>query len=232
MRNVTILPFTNEESLVIACDNSGGIGEKEYDFVQASYETVGYYGFRVAVMECIAAGATPMSVVIHNFSGDESWSGLVNGVKQGLDELGIEHIPITGSSESNFSLMQSAVGIIVLGKRPVRGSVVPSYERGMKVGIIGSPLVGQEVMTRNDEVAPLAIFKRISELRNIIVWPVGSKGISYELSQMGHYNIDEMNTAVDVKKSSGPATCFLVVYNSEDEKEIRRLAGNYFNVVE
>lgn len=30
-RDLTILPFTQEKSLVIACDSSAGIGEKEYD---------------------------------------------------------------------------------------------------------------------------------------------------------------------------------------------------------
>lgn len=229
MRNVTILPFSSEESLVIACDNSGGIGSKEHDFVQASYETVGYYGFRVAVMECMAAGATPMSVVIHNFSGDESWNGLVDGVQKGLDELGLVDIPVTGSTESNFILIQSAVGIVVLGKRPMRHTVTLSETS--KIGLVGSPLVGEEVMTKNDQVAPLSIFRKISDLRNVIVWPVGSKGILHELLQMGHVNRSEIKTDVDMVKSAGPATCFLVAYHVQDEEEIIKVAGDYFVLI-
>lgn len=56
MRNAVVIPLNDEESLVITSDNSGGIGTKEQDLVKVPYEVTGYYLFRVAVMECIAAG--------------------------------------------------------------------------------------------------------------------------------------------------------------------------------
>ena len=46
----------NSETLVLASDNSGGIGLKDMDMVKTPYDVVAYYGFRVAVMEWIALG--------------------------------------------------------------------------------------------------------------------------------------------------------------------------------
>lgn len=54
MNDSLILPFTESQSLVVSCDNSGGIGLKEKDLVQVPYEVVGYFSFRVAVMECLS----------------------------------------------------------------------------------------------------------------------------------------------------------------------------------
>ncbi|MFL6559685.1 MAG: ATP-binding protein, partial [Bacillus sp. (in: firmicutes)] len=65
MRDIVRIPFNGEDSLIIACDNSGAIGMKEHDLVRVPYETVAYYAFRVAVMECIAAGGVPISVLLH-----------------------------------------------------------------------------------------------------------------------------------------------------------------------
>src|SRR5699024_6649453 len=105
------------DELVIAVDNSGSIGMKTNDHVQVPYDVVSYYNFRVAWMECVSAGAEPISIILHNFSGDEAWSSLIKGIKQGMKELNVENISITGSTESNFSLHQSAVGLVIIGDR-------------------------------------------------------------------------------------------------------------------
>ena len=116
-RDVTEIILNENEVLVLASDNSGGIGLKDLDMVKAPYDVLAYYGLRVAVMECMAAGAVPISVVMHNFCGDDPWNALVSGIEKGLHELGMTNVPITGSTESNFSLLQSALGMIVIGKR-------------------------------------------------------------------------------------------------------------------
>ena len=74
-RDVTLIALNDSETLVLASDNSGGIGLKDMDMVKTPYDVVAYYGFRVAVMECIASGGAPISVVLHNFCGDESMEG-------------------------------------------------------------------------------------------------------------------------------------------------------------
>ena len=85
--------------------------------VQVDPEMVGYFGFRVAVMECLSAGARLMAVQLMNFTGDTVWEKYASGVRKGLSELGMKDIPLTGSSESNFSLNQSALGVTCIGMR-------------------------------------------------------------------------------------------------------------------
>lgn len=225
MRDALVIPLGKEISLVITSDNSGGIGMKEQDVVKVNYETVGYFSFRVAMMECIAAGAKPKAVILQNFCGDEEWVKLMAGVERGLKELGLDGIQVTGSSESNFPLVQSAVGLNVIGLKSVdeKGESTPK-----KVALIGMPLVGNEVLNQADEVAPLSLFYQISQLEDVVAWPVGSKGIGQELKRMG-LELLEPSTKVNLQKSGGPATSFLVGYPEEQEKKIKKLAECYFH---
>lgn len=232
MRDAIIIPVSQDGSLVITSDNSGAIGMKELDLVKIPYETVGYYSFRVAVMECIAAGAIPIAVIIQNFCGDDDWSKLVSGVRRGLTELQMEDIQITGSTESNFSLQQSAIGINVIGKRlaciPV--SLEDLYNK--ELALIGLPLVGDEVVTSEDQIAPLSIFRNISNIRDVVVWPVGSKGVLRELKRMLPNLDGDINSSnIDLLKSGGPSTSFLVAYPPDKAKEIRKISGRYFRSI-
>jgi hypothetical protein len=42
---------------------------------------------------------------------------------------------------------------------------------------------------------------------------------------------DQVITDVDVVKSSGPATCFISLYQENVEPEIKKMAGSYFHPV-
>ncbi|MBV7504648.1 ATP-binding protein [Bacillus sp. sid0103] len=232
MRDIVTIPFNGGESLIIACDNSGAIGMKEQDLVQVSYETVAYYAFRVAVMECMAAGGVPISVVLHNFCGNEPWDELVRGIEKGLFELRLSDVRITGSSESNFSLVQSAVGLVVLGKKPTAKTTDITYSNQWSFAVIGLPLVGNEVIELQDQVAPLSIFQEVSKVQDVILWPVGSKGILYELNQL--FSNEDLTqemivTNVDMLKSAGPSTCFIAVIHPDQEETLRKMTGSLFH---
>jgi hypothetical protein len=232
MRDALTIPFNDVESLVIACDNSGAIGMKEDDEVHVPYETVAYFAFRVAVMECIAAGGEPISIVLHNFCGNEPWDELVSGIQKGLHELNLSNVLITGSTESNFSLLQSALGLVVFGKKAIARTTEMAYSGDLKFAVIGRPLVGNEVIEQNDQVVPLSIFQEVSKVNDVMIWPVGSKGILYELNQLfrGERFLQQMvNTDVDILKSAGPATCFLVVYQPDREETLIKIAEEFFH---
>ncbi|MBO0961843.1 ATP-binding protein [Neobacillus sp. MM2021_6] len=232
MRDILTIPIHAEDSLIIACDNSGGIGMKEQDFVQVPYETVTYYSFRVAVMECMAAGGQPLSVVLNNFCGNEPWEELLQGVKKGANELGLKDISITGSTESNFMMLQSAVGLMVLGRKGLNKKSELLFSSNWTFAVIGLPLVGPEVMAQNDEIVPLSVFQEINQLNEVLIWSVGSKGILSELNQIfinKQFTAEKIVTNVDLLKSSGPATCFIVVYDADHDEQVRRIAGDYFH---
>jgi hypothetical protein len=234
MRDIITIPITSTESLIIASDNSGGIGMKTEDHVQVSYETVAYYSFRVAAMECMAAGGVPFSVVLHNFCGDIIWSKLVKGIQKGLAELNLEDVPITGSTESNFYLQQSAVGLIVLGKRSLSKKSENVFSNHLKFAIIGSPLVGNEVLDHANQVVPLSVFREVNKIEEIIVWPVGSKGILYELNQMftnKEFTKEMLHTKLDVLKSSGPATCFIIAFQQDQEEKLKKIAAGFYHFI-
>lgn len=231
MRDIQIISLSDKEQLIIAADNSGAIGMKEKDAVKVPYHLVSYYSFRVAVMECIAAGGNPLSVILQNFCGDKAWVELVNGIKKGIKELGIrEQLRITGSTESNFSLNQSAIGVTVLGKQ---NSTTISRKTQQKFAVIGSPLVGEEVVLRESEVAPLSLFYQLAKTEKFALQPVGSKGILYELKVIGKDVLEdrEVICAVDMMKSSGPSTCFIVRYEEKDEEELISYAAPFLHKV-
>lgn len=226
MRDALIIPINKQDCLVITSDNSGAIGMKKQDTVKVAYDVVGYFSFRVAVMECLAAGAKPIAVVIQNFCGNKEWAELVVGVQKGLAEIGLEGVQITGSTESNFPLVQSVVGLNVIGVKSLGEKKDVHFE---KVALIGMPLVGIEVIEKANEVVPLSLFYQMSLLEDIVVWPVGSKGVGHELKRLG---LDAFDVSREVySKSSGPATSFLVGYHKDEEEEIRKLAGQHFHAL-
>jgi hypothetical protein len=234
MRDVLSLPFNDKEFIVVASDNSGSIGNKPGDSVYTDYETVAYYSVRVAAMECISAGARPFAVMLQNFCGEDAWKELELGVKKGLAELKLPDVKITGSTETNFTLNQSAVGLSVLGKTTSLVSGPLIYTEDLRLAVIGSPLVGGEVLERSGDAAPLSLFAQLHSFGYPVLLPVGSKGILYELNKLfanRTFTKEKLIAELDMLKSSGPATCFIIVFPLEKEEEIKSIAGRYFHPV-
>ncbi|WP_217586154.1 ATP-binding protein [Lentibacillus saliphilus] len=230
-RDVLTTALSEGEELVIACDNSGSIGRKPFDDVEVDYEVVAYFAFRVAYMECAAAGATPFSVLLHNFNGDDAWDSLKKGIERGCRELNIPDLPVTGSTESNFKLYQSALGLAVLGKRSINHVSDNIQQKDMCVALIGEPLVGNDVLT-NEGVAPLWLFNWCCHNEGIhAVIPVGSKGIQHELNQLDSVIAPYVarSASIDFQQSAGPATCFLILYDALHEGAIVEKAGTWFH---
>ncbi|WP_251551840.1 ATP-binding protein [Neobacillus muris] len=232
MRNAIEITIGGGDCLILASDNSGGIGMKAEDLVHVPYQTVAYYSFRTASMECIASGGKIISVVLHNFCGNEPWTELEEGIRAGLRELGLADVPITGSTESNFPLLQSAVGLVVIGKKACSDAKeIPDFD-DMKLAVIGLPLVGDEVIEQKDHIASLSLFQEINLLGEVVTWPVGSKGVLHELNQIFPDQwIEEDNVVCDVNilKSSGPAACFIAAFSESQGENVRNLASDLFH---
>lgn len=223
------IPFNDEEMIVIATDNSGSIGMKALDDVAVNYETVGYYTFRVAYMECVAAGGEPFSIVMHNFNDEAVWDDLIKGISKGLKEVNLDNIPITGSTETNFKLNQSALGLVVLGKKKAIQRII--HSQTIELAIIGKPLVGQSVINEHSSVAPLSLFKELAETPKVhLIYPISSKGIKYEITRQVNQAIT-YPTELDIYSSSGPATSFLLVYDGEISHTIKKRAGKHLKMI-
>lgn len=194
------------DGLVVTTDNSGGIGEKPHDLVAVPDQVTAHFAARVALLEQWAAHADPIAVLIHNFSGDESWGAYVAGVEEVFKESNSETPKISGSTETNMQLMQSAVAVTMIGrKREIL------CETECAFFVYGLPLVGGAVMERSGEIASLTLIKEAMD-HGIIhrIWPVGSRGILEEFRKLTGNPEIEIQVDVDVKLSAGPATSVMV----------------------
>jgi len=230
-RDVAVIPWNDEEDLVIATDNSGSVGMRNQDMVQVSYDIVSYFNFRVAWMECVAAGASPFAAVLQNFSGDGAWEQLIKGIERGMKELEIKDLQITGSTETNFSFELSAVGMSIIGRKKKEKREGASGHEKFKTAVIGEPVVGTEVVA-NKHVAPLELFQWFAGQHDVLsLLPVGSKGVLYELKQLFAGQPWKFTTDLDMQKTSGPATCFIVAYKEEASEKVKEKAGELFHEV-
>lgn len=230
--DVLALPLTAEEELVISSDNSGAIGEKKADAVSVPNEVTSYFACRVAYMDLLRTRATPKAIILQNFTSDDAWTSYVEGVRNLLKETTFTNLPITGSTESNFTMLQSGLGLTIVGTRKRNELKRPRPKLTDAFAVIGRPLVGMEVPKQPEHIAPLQLFESFAKNNAIIdLVPVGSKGILAEwqrLTQATNY----LSSSLDIKKSGGPATCFIIAYNKKDEGYIKSIAKNYFYPLE
>ena len=208
---------------IVTTDNSGGIGEKPGDIVAVPDHVTAYFAARVALLELWSANAEPVTVLIHNFSGSSSWENYVQGVKNLFQEARLNVPAISGSTETNIELVQSAVAVTMIGKK----------KQVCLVGDLtwftyGTPLVGDEVMARADEVASVRKIHEAIE-RGIVhrIWPVGSRGLAEEVRNMTRNNEAIVETMLDTKKSAGPSTVVLLAIPVVKIAEAKKFYGTH-----
>ncbi|OEH93512.1 hypothetical protein [Bacillus solimangrovi] len=235
MRDLQFVSINDNEEIVISADCSGGIGERQSDIVCASAEKTSYYTMRVALMELLSVGATLTSVTIHNLTGDDTWNAYQSGIQKALTELNLTDVSIGGSTESNFKLEQSALGITLTGIVKKNKKKIRKTKEDDLFAVIGTPLVGEQVLFREVEVAPLSLFLEIVNLGFVHeVVPIGSKGIRYEVEQLcvnNSLHVEQFESSINLNSSAGPATCFLVTYDERKHEMLKKLATPYFHTL-
>jgi hypothetical protein len=191
---------------IITTDNSGGIGEKIGDHVSVPDNVTSHFAARVALLEQWAANAEPVTVLIHNFSGSKSWEKYVQGVEDLFREAGLKSPTITGSSETNMDLTQSAVAVTMLGKK----NPAPLHDN-IQWFTYGTPLVGNEVSEHPNKIANLRKIREAMDVGIIEkIWPVGSRGILAEVKEMMQSDELSVESIVDLNKAAGPSTVVIV----------------------
>lgn len=188
------------ENLWMGMDNSSGIGEKPHDVVQAPNALVASMAARVALLELWCVGAEPESIFMMNFTGNAAWSAYEKGLQHLFEELGTPMPHLAGSTESNIETLQSGIAIQFIGrviKKPVcEGNWY----------LLGTPLVGQAVVERANEVISLSELQKARQSGIVsYVHPCGSGGVAKELERLG------ISTSTEIPAgSAGPSTCVLV----------------------
>lgn len=191
-------------------------------------ELAAYYSARVALLEQWAADAEPMMVMIHNFSGQPSWAKYVHGVKELLAEAGLESLPISGSTETNMTLLQSAISVTMIGKRNSR----ENHFSG-RWFTYGSPLVGEELLREREEIALIGKLQEAFASGLIShIWPIGSKGIQSEMQQLFAREQLVVKSLLNIKKSAGPSTVVLIEIPENRIEEARSFFGKILRDIE
>lgn len=186
--------------LWMGMDNSAGIGEKPQDVLQAPNQLVAYMAARVALLELWCAGSEPHAILLTNFTGESAWQDYEKGIQQVFDEIETPLPSLAGSTESNIETLQSSLAVQLIGR------ITQELEPCGNWYLIGTPLVGQAVLERADEVVSLGELQQARQSGAIsYVHPCGSGGVAKELDRLG------IAATVKVPRgSAGPSTCVLV----------------------
>lgn len=217
-RDMTRLPLVSGKELLIASDISSGIGEQELDVLRASYEVVGAFAARVAMLEIMAARGTVKAL---QYMVGGAYDPVVVRVRQGiaseLDKAGLSSVPINGSHESNMQVSCTSVGVTAIGEGdPEEGHSHSAYV----LYVMGRPLVGHEVLEQPESIVSYEMVRSILQHPGTErMLPVGSRGIAYEVHVMTSLQgrgLEDMNIAEDLlHHSGGPSTSVLVAVRSE-----------------
>ena len=228
-RDLTLVDINKDQMLVISCDSSGAIGNKEKDIVKVSPEVTGYYATQVSLMEILSFGAEPITIVnTLSVEMDDTGKKIINGIKKALEPLDFDMSSvITGSTEENFPVIQTGMGITIIGIVDKKNWERPYTQAGLLSAVVGIPKIGDEII--DDKNSTIMNISRLLELKEKEyikeILPISSKGILYEGEEMAKTNnIDfrlEKNINIDLKKSAGPSTCVLVSIEEDKYEEFK-----------
>lgn len=222
-RDLTLRKFSSNETLVIACDSYGGIGNLPLDHVQVSPEVVGYYTALLCLKECASIQAEPVCLVnLVSASFEPTGKGILRGIRQALAEAGIPELPVNGSSEENFTVQQTGGGMTLLAK--LEGDFTPpELQAGDRLYLVGEPSVGDEVICNQKKLLSLQMIKTLASLETCIeIVPLGSGGFSTELDRYRDLGLEVsiLSEMEEYDRSAGPATAAIAVMRGKlDETE-------------
>ncbi|MCF6165838.1 Alpha-ribazole-5-phosphate synthase CblS for cobalamin biosynthesis [Furfurilactobacillus rossiae] len=217
-RDLTLLPISETQTLVIACDSSAAIGEKKADMVSLATATMAAYSLRVPLLETLCIGASPLAVI--DTVGNEmqpTGHNMIAGIKAELIKAGYPNLPINGSTEENMVTVTTSIGVTVIGMAPSSSLIGLTSPTDLIVYQLGRPFSGETLKTHNDEVFDYDVIRLLRKLPMVQdILPVGSKGILYELSEMARTN-QCVSTAPlvdfesdEMHRTAGPSTVALI----------------------
>ena len=155
--------------------------KKPGDIVAAPDHVTAYFAARVALLEQWASHAEPVTIMIHNFSGSASWDKYVAGVTDLFQEAGLVVPTISGSTETNMELVQSAVAVTMIGERKEQSLMLERL-----FGLRTAPrLLAMKCWNARKKLRHFGYFED-ALVDGIVqqIWPVGSSGILQEVRQM------------------------------------------------
>ena len=231
VRDLTVIELLGDLLLLVAVDSDGAIGPKEDDVVKVSGYECGRFGSRVPLLEILASGAVPVAafdtlMVEMKPLGME----IIRGVRDELASAGLPvDFPLSRSTEDNVPTRQTGMGVVILGiveRKHLRPGSSKSKDEVICIGIAKSG--PEDVVSLSDkDIADAKDILQCSMIDGVHdILPVGSKGILFEGTEMAlsaglefHPN---MVNSINLKKSAGPSTCFIVSAVSGSLEKVRQ----------
>jgi selenophosphate synthetase-related protein len=215
-RDVSVFEINPNTVMVVGCDSTGGIGPKPLDEVKVSGYTLGKFTARVALMEVLAVGTTPICLT-NTLGVEPNPTGLeiVEGIKSEVAHLA-QSLTIIGSMEKTVSVQQTGIGVSVVGLAKKTDLKIGLSEPDDLILAIGRPNVKEDVLAAEErgEIADLSdLLKLISSDLFHDVIPVGSQGIIHEVNVLANdSNLSAKLELPDVEaeRSAGPATVIVL----------------------
>lgn len=221
-RDISIIDI-GKETLAVACDGSAGIGALDQDIVSSDGFIVGYYSAFVPLVEILAVGGIPLTLInTLSVAKDDYGQSIIDGMKKAAIEAQmLEESMVTGSTEENFSIPFTSVGVTVIGKL-TKVALPKPIQEPVDIYILGMPMVGEEVIKNKEMIVNMKSIMKLRKRKEVVdILPVGSKGIHYELLEMEQTLCAnaklEAHIKVDMKKSAGPATCAIIAVEKDAE---------------
>ncbi len=233
-RDVLILSV-NGLYLVIGCDSAGAVGPYPLDQVKASGYLVGRLTARVALLEVVCTGATPVAVTDTLSVGGDVAEQFILGVLDEASEAGVPRDRITGSYEKNFKPVQTGVGVTAIGISTVKPRVGCS-KPGDLLLLIGNPTTGEEVVEMYGKglLPTVNLAKKLMGIRGVReVIPVGSRGVKHETWVLATDSSCKpvLKEEPVIFKSAGPSTALLASVSPDVVEEVRKVVNLPVRVV-
>ncbi len=217
-RDLTCIKVPPDNSVVVACDSLGGIGEKSHDAYKTDPKTLGHFALRVPLMEVLASGAIPFLVIdTLSIESGEMSERILRGMQDLLCDVGLlEQVRFNGSTEDNVITVQTGLGVTVLGYVKSDDLKLGISREGQSLVLAGLPksaprdaiVVGdKEILDIND----LIKLRQHAEVFDIV--PVGSHGVRYEVEQLAASSGLPFTLFMAepwLEYSGGPSTCALL----------------------
>jgi len=238
-RDVSIIELNTDSVMVVGCDSAGGIGPKLLDSIQVSGYALGRFTARVALMEVLGVGATP--VCLTNTLGvepDPTGFEILEGIKSEVEFARLNRsLVIIGSTEKTVTVKQTGIGVTVVGLALKNKLKIGLSKSDDLMVVVGQPSVKNEVLPAEErgEIADL------EDLLNLMSYefvhdliPVGSQGILHEVNVLAKdsglcFKLELSEE--EVKKSAGPATAILVTISKNALNELSELIDKPIHVI-
>ncbi len=210
LRDVLLFALDDGHVLVSATDSCGSIGTQKQDALQVSAAIAGAMTAKVALMEILAVGATPLFVSVPVASSP----AVANTVLQGVQEILGHTLPLMTSSEKNMPTSQTSFGVTITGLVKKEALRVAKAKAGDRLYCAGFPLLGKDVLENEGLVCTAKEVQQLFDSPTVhSILPVGSQGVAKEANILAKESALQVSffpqKEVNLYTSAGPSTCVL-----------------------